>query len=93
MDVLHGDLEAVEAAGLGDLHLGAEVLSQILVDDAVGSGKEGQDIFDEVAFVVVEFLPVTLVLKISKLLERGRFLRWSRRRLLASCTFTRLSGT
>ena len=36
VDILDGNLEAVEAARLGPLHLRREVLGQVLVDDAVG---------------------------------------------------------
>ena len=35
VDVLHHDLEAVEAARLWDLDFAAETLDEILVDDAV----------------------------------------------------------
>ena len=43
MDVLHHDLEAVEAAGFGDLDLAAEALDKVLVDDAVRGGEESED--------------------------------------------------
>ena len=56
VDVLDGDLEAVEAPGLGPLHLGREVLREVLVDDAVRGGEEGQDRRDEVALLVVQLL-------------------------------------
>ena len=56
VDVLHHDLEAVEAAGFGDLHFAAEALDEVLVDDAVGGGEEGEDVGDEEALVVVEAL-------------------------------------
>ena len=35
MDVLHHDLEPVEAARLWDLDFAAETLDEVLVDDAV----------------------------------------------------------
>jgi len=44
VDVLHGDLEAVEAARLGQLYLGGEALDEVLVDDAVRRGEEGEDV-------------------------------------------------
>jgi hypothetical protein len=56
MDVLHHDLEAIEEARLGILHLVEEVLGEVLVHDTIAGGEEGQDVFDEVAFVVVELL-------------------------------------
>lgn len=41
MDVLDGDLEAVEGARLGDLDLLHEAAGEILQNDAVGGGEEG----------------------------------------------------
>jgi hypothetical protein len=35
VDVLHHDLETVEAASLRNLYLTAEALNQVLVDDAI----------------------------------------------------------
>lgn len=61
MDVLDGDLEAVEAAGFGDLHLTHEVFYEVFVDDAVGRGEKSEDVLDEVLFVVGEFVPVSEV--------------------------------
>ena len=58
MDVLHGDLESVEAAGLGTLDLGGEISGQVLVHDAVGGSEEGEDVADEVTLVGVEVLPI-----------------------------------
>ena len=58
VDVLHHHLEAVEAAGLGHLDLSAELLGEVLVDDAVGGSKEGEHVLDEVPLGVVESLPV-----------------------------------
>ena len=40
VDVFHHELEAVEAARLGDLHLVNEVGGEVLVDDSVRRGKE-----------------------------------------------------
>ena len=63
VDVLHGDLETVEEARLGDLHLRREALHQVLVHDAVRRREERQHVADEVALVVVEpLLPVHLVI-------------------------------
>lgn len=60
--VLHGDLEAVEAARLGDLHLRAKLLRQILQHDSVGGREKGQHVFDEMLLLFVQFLPVLEVL-------------------------------
>ena len=63
VDVLHHNLKAVEASGLGGLHLGAETLDEVLVDDTVRSSEEGEDVRDEVALVVVELVvPIVKVL-------------------------------
>ena len=63
VDVLHHDLEAVEAAGLGDLYLAGEALDEVLVDNAIGGGEKGENLRDEEALVVVEAsVPVVKVL-------------------------------
>jgi hypothetical protein len=62
MDVLHSYLEPVEASGFRNLHLGAELLCQVLQNNAVGSGKKCQNVFDEMLLFLVEFLPVLEVL-------------------------------
>lgn len=54
MDVLDHDLEAVEATSFRDLNFTAETLEQVLVDNTVGGGKEGKDVRDEVALVIVQ---------------------------------------
>lgn len=61
--LLHSDLEAVEEAGLRDLHLLGEALDQVLVDDAVRRGKERQHVRDEVALIVVQLGPVAHVVR------------------------------
>jgi len=58
VDVLHGDLETVEGAGLGDLDLVGELHGQILVDNAVRCGEEREHHLDEMLFLVIEILPV-----------------------------------
>lgn len=63
VDVLHHDLEPVEASRLGDLHLSAEALDEVLVDDTVRSGEESENVGDEEALVVIEALvPVVKIL-------------------------------
>jgi hypothetical protein len=63
VDVLHHDLEAVEAACLRDLYLAREALDEVLVDNAIGGSEESEDVGDEEALVVVQSLvPVVKVL-------------------------------
>ncbi len=63
VDVLHHDLETIEASGLGDLNLAAESLDQILVDDTIGGSEEGEDVGDEVLLILVEsVVPVVEIL-------------------------------
>ncbi len=69
MDVLHHDLEAVEAAGLGHLNLAAEALDEVLVDNAVRCGEEGQDVRDKELLILVEaVVPVVQILRQVNLL-------------------------
>jgi len=64
VDVLHHDLEAIEAASFGGLDLVGETFDEVLIDDAVGCGEEGKDVGDEVVFVVIELVcPVMEVLR------------------------------
>jgi hypothetical protein len=51
VDVLNGDLEAIEGACLGDLDLLHEASAEVLQNDAVGCGEEGEHVGDEVALV------------------------------------------
>ena len=53
VDVLHHDLEAIETACLGYLYLSAEPLHQVFIDDAIGSSKEGENMGDKIALVVI----------------------------------------
>jgi hypothetical protein len=63
VNVLHHDLEAVEASRLGYLHLTGESLDQVLVNNAVGGSEEGEDVGDEEALIVIEALvPVVKIL-------------------------------
>jgi hypothetical protein len=56
VDVLNHNLEAVEAACLRNLHLSAESLDEVLVDDAIGSGKESQNVRNKETLVIVELV-------------------------------------
>ena len=44
VDVLHHDLEAIEAASFGSLDLVGETFNEVLIDNAVGRGEEGEDV-------------------------------------------------
>ena len=44
VDVLHHDLETVEATSLRNLDFCAEALDEVLVDDAIGGSEEGQNV-------------------------------------------------
>ena len=70
VNVLDGDLEAVEGAGLGDLDFLREAPSEVLKYDAVGGGEEGEDVTDEVALAVGQGVPVAEVLREVHLLRR-----------------------
>lgn len=54
MDILHHDLESIEAAGFGNLDFAAESLDQVLVHDTIGSSEEGKDVRDEITLIVVK---------------------------------------
>lgn len=63
VDVLHHDLETVEATSLRDLDLAAEALDEVLVDNAIGGSEERENVGDEVALVVVQaVVPVVQIL-------------------------------
>ena len=71
VDVLHHDLETVEAPRLGGLHLVGETLDEVLIDDTVRGGEECKDMRNEVALVVVHaVVPVVEVLGEVDLLNR-----------------------
>lgn len=64
VNILHHDLETVEASSLGDLNLATETLDKVLVHDTIRGSKESQDVGDEVSFIVVEsVVPVVHVLR------------------------------
>lgn len=63
MDVLHHDLETIEAASLRGLDLVGEAFDEVFVNDTIGGGEEGEDVGDEVTFVVIQaVVPVVEVL-------------------------------
>merc|ERR1711907_208537 len=48
VDVFNGCLERVEAPGFRELYFGGKPREEVLNNDAVGGGKESQDLQDEV---------------------------------------------
>lgn len=64
VDVLHHNLETIEASSLGDLNLPAETLDQVLVDNSVRCCEECKDMGNEVPLVVIEsVVPVMKILR------------------------------
>ena len=64
MNVLHHDLETVEAPCFGGLDFIGEPLNEVLVDDSVRSGEKGEDVGDKVTFIIVEFVgPIVKILR------------------------------
>ena len=60
---VHHDLEPVEATGFSSLDLIAETLKQVLINDAIGRGEKGENVRDEMTFIVVELVgPVMQIL-------------------------------
>ncbi|PON95382.1 hypothetical protein TorRG33x02_089040 [Trema orientale] len=70
VDVLDGDLEAVEGTRLRDLDLLHEPPGEVLQDDAVRGGEEGEHVGDEVLLVGGHRLPLPDVLGEVHLLRR-----------------------
>lgn len=63
VDVLHHNLEAVEATSFSRLDFVGETLNEVLVDNAVGCSEEREDVGEEVALVIVQaVVPVVHVL-------------------------------
>ena len=61
MDILDGNLKAVEASGFRRCDFCCKIAAEVLVDDAVQCSKEGKNVGDEVAFVVSEAIPICSV--------------------------------
>mmetsp|Transcript_105513 Transcript_105513/g.235500 ORF Transcript_105513/g.235500 Transcript_105513/m.235500 type:complete len:237 (+) Transcript_105513:450-1160(+) len=62
MDVLHRHLESIKGASLRHLDFCGKARSQILVDDAIRSGEEGQDVLDEVPLGIGQLIPILRIL-------------------------------
>ena len=62
MNVLHGYLEPIKTSGLRNLNFWTELFGKIFHNDSVTGGKKCQNIFYEMLFIGIEFLPVFKVL-------------------------------
>jgi hypothetical protein len=63
VDVLHHDLETVEATSLGNLDFTTEALDKVLIDNSVGRSEERKDVGNEVSLIVIEsIVPVVKIL-------------------------------
>jgi hypothetical protein len=63
VDILHHNLESIEASGFWDLHFATEALDQVLVDNSVRGRKKREDVGDEVTLVIVHsVVPVVDIL-------------------------------
>jgi hypothetical protein len=62
MNVFHGHLKAIEASSFWDLHLGAELLCEVLHDDSVTCGEKCKHILDEMFLIGVKFIPILEIL-------------------------------
>lgn len=62
MYIFHCNLESVEASSFSHLHFLWEPLHKVLVDNAIWSGKESQDMLDEVPLTILQALPVGQIL-------------------------------
>ena len=63
-------LESVETADLSGLDLRHEPLDEVLVDDAVRGGEEGQDVLDEVLLALFQLFPIVIVAREVDLFSR-----------------------
>jgi hypothetical protein len=84
MDVLHHDLEAIEASSLCGLDLVRESFNEVLIDNSIGCGEESEDMRGaryRSACSSSHGCPWT-----------GPFPPPSRRMLQPSCTFVRSEG-
>ncbi len=61
MDVLDGNLKAIEALGFRQCDLRRKVAAEVFIDNAIRCSKEGKYARDEVVFIVSEAVPVCSV--------------------------------
>ena len=63
VNILHHDLETVEATSLRNLDFTAEALDKVLIDNSVGCSEESKDMGNEVSLIVIEsIVPVVEIL-------------------------------
>lgn len=62
MHILHGNLETIKAASFGNLDFLAEPFDEILVNDAIRSREECQNVRNEMTLVLVEIIPIGQIL-------------------------------
>ena len=70
MDVFDHNLEAIEASGFRYCNFGGKVVTQVLVDNTIGSGEECMNMGKKVALVVRQLGPVRNVCGKVDLLSR-----------------------
>ena len=63
MNVLDGDLEAIERAGFRNLNLAHETNAEVFEHDAVRGGEEREHVRDKVLLILRERLPVLHVVR------------------------------
>ena len=64
MDILHHNLETIEASCFSSLDFIGESLDKVLVDNSIRSGKKGKNVGDEVMFIVIELVcPVVKIFR------------------------------
>ena len=69
MDVFDHNLEAIEALGFRCCNFGGKVVTQVLVDNDIGSREECKNMGKKVAFVVRQLGPVCDVCSKVNLLD------------------------
>jgi hypothetical protein len=67
----HHDLKPIKAPRFRNLHLPTKPFHQVLIHDPVRSGKERQDVRDEMSLVVGEGVPIGEVFREVLLEMRG----------------------
>ncbi|RUS30956.1 hypothetical protein BC938DRAFT_478709 [Jimgerdemannia flammicorona] len=62
VDILNHDLESIEASRLGNLNVVAKAFNEVLVDNTIRRGKEGEDVRNKVTLVFRQLVvPIFLV--------------------------------
>ena len=58
MDVLNGNLKAVEASGFRRCDFHCKIAAKVLIDDAIQCSEERKHVGDEVVFIISEAVPI-----------------------------------